>query len=167
MAKKATRKRSTTPPQQAAPHKAPAKTGRPSSYRPEYAEQAQKLCRFGATDADLADFFGVTEQTVNNWKDAHPEFFESLNAGKDVADERVVQSLYQRALGYSHSAVKIFANGGDVIEAPYTEHYPPDTTACIFWLKNRRKDQWRDKQDVEHSGHVTLEEILALSQRPA
>ena len=46
---------------------------------------------------------------------------------------------------------------------PYTEHYPPDTTACIFWLKNRQKAAWRDRQEVEHSGKVSLEELVSGS----
>lgn len=131
---------------------------RPSSYRPEFAEQARKLCLLGATDKDLAGFFNVSEQTVNAWKGAHPEFLESLKDGKERADAMVAERLYRRALGYEHPAVKIFADpksGAEQI-VDYTEIYPPDTTAAIFWLKNRRPDLWRDKQDVEHSGQVNV-----------
>ncbi len=81
--------------------------GRPTSYRPEYAEQALKLCRLGATDKELADFFEVAESTVNLWKIEHPEFSESLKAGKAQADAEVADKLFKRATGYSHSAVKI------------------------------------------------------------
>ena len=127
--------------------------GRPSSYKPEYAPQAVKLCRLGATDAEMADFFGVSEQTINAWKNAHPEFLESLKAGKLEADANVADRLYQRAMGYTHEAVKIAANPqGDHVAVPYTEHYAPDTTAAIFWLKNRRPDQWRDKHTQELTG---------------
>lgn len=125
------------------------KTGRPSSYRAEFAKQAYSLCLLGATDADLARAFDVSEQTVNAWKSAHPDFLESLKAGKEQADAKVAQSLFRRATGYSHRAVKIFCNAGVVTEAPYIERYPPDTTAAIFWLKNRRPDQWRDRQPEE------------------
>lgn len=136
--------------------------GRPSSFKPEYCAQAAKLTALGATDREVADFFEVTEQTVNNWKVAHPEFFESLKLGKEQADNRVEQSLYRRALGYSHDAVKITVNSaGEEKITPYVERYPPDTTACIFWLKNRRKDTWRDKHDVEHTGKLTLEQLIA------
>jgi hypothetical protein len=129
-----------------------AKTGRPSSFREEYSEQAFKLCLLGATDKQLADFFEVSEQTLNAWKKARPEFLESLKRGKDQADATVAQSLYRRALGYSHDAVKIFNDQGKPLVVPHTEHYPPDTTACIFWLKNRQKDKWSDKQDHEVTG---------------
>jgi transcriptional regulator with XRE-family HTH domain len=121
---------------------APAKGGRPSLYKLEYAEQAKKLCRLGATDKELADFFGVTEQTVNNWKTSYSEFFESLKSGKQLADAEVADKLFQRATGYSHPAVKFFMFQGTVIREDYTEHYAPDTTAAIFWLKNRRRDLW-------------------------
>jgi hypothetical protein len=127
--------------------------GRPSSYRPEFAEQAEKLCRLGATDAEMADFFGVDERTINRWKSDHPEFCQSLKAGKLEADANVANRLYQRAMGYSHAAVKIAVSPtGEHHQVPYTEHYAPDTTAAIFWLKNRRPDQWREKQTHEMTG---------------
>ena len=73
-----------------------------------------------------------------------------LDAGKQAADDRVERSLYQRANGYSHPAVKTFmTRDGKTVEHKYTEHYPPDTTAAIFFLKNRRPDRWRDVQNIE------------------
>ena len=122
---------------------------RPSKYKQEYADQAYKLCLLGATDKELADFFGTTEQSINAWKDKYSEFFESIKRGKDDADAKIAQSLYHRAKGYKHEAVKILQHNGEVIQVPYTEHYPPDTTACIFWLKNRQPKLWRDKQEHE------------------
>lgn len=126
---------------------------RPSSFKPEFAEQAEKLCKLGATDKEMADFFGVSEQTINAWKQAHPEFLESLKKGKMLADANVADRLFSRAMGYSHDAVKIAVKpGGEHAIIPFTEHYPPDTTAAIFWLKNRRPDQWREKQTTELTG---------------
>ena len=132
--------------------------GRPSKYTQEFAVQAGKLCAFGATDADLADFFDVSVRTIPRWAAEYPEFCQALKAGKSAADDRVERSLYQRALGYSHEAVKIFMPAGsrEPVYATYTEHYPPDTTACIFWLKNRRPEEWREKLDHEHGGNVGL-----------
>ena len=153
--------------------------GRPSSYKPEYAKQAAKLCKLGATDREMADFFGVVESTLNLWKLDFPEFSESLKLAKGEADARVEKSLYRRALGYSHDAVKIFHDQNGTTEVPYTEHYPPDTTACIFWLKNRKPGEWRDKIDVDdgiNRDRVTkllelvegrLGELEAPSQKPA
>lgn len=126
--------------------------GRPSKYKPEYAKKAEKLCLLGATDEDLADFFEVGIRTISNWKAQHPEFLQALKTAKEAADERVERSLYHRAVGYSYDAVHFSSFQGSVTETPYREHCPPDTTAQIFWLKNRRPDQWRDKQIQEVTG---------------
>lgn len=125
--------------------------GQPEKYQKEYADLAYKFCLLGADDAQLAEMFAVQESTINNWKLRHPEFLESIKKGKNIADANVADSLYRKALGYSHDAVKIFNDEGSPMEVPYVEHYPPDTTAAIFWLKNRQKKNWRDKQDVEHT----------------
>lgn len=125
---------------------------RPSEYKAEYAEQAYKLCLLGATDKELADFFQVTEQTVNNWKRAQPEFFESITRGKMMADAQVAESLFKRALGYSHQAEKIMVVAGTVAREEYTEHYPPDTPAASLWLRNRQPEKWRDRQQTELTG---------------
>lgn len=149
------------------------KRGRPTSYDPEFAKQAEKLCKLGATDADLADFFGVHIRTVANWKAAHSEFLQALKAGKDEADDRVERSLYQRAVGYSCDAVKIFmpANALKPVYAEFVEHHAPDTTAAIFWLKNRRPDQWRDKATQEitgpDGGPVQIQRIELVPVAPA
>jgi transcriptional regulator with XRE-family HTH domain len=125
---------------------------RPSKYRSEFAEQARKLCRLGATDKEISEFFGIGEATLNRWKNDHPEFRESLKSGKALADAEVADKLFKRATGYSHDAVKIFNDEGVPLIVPYTENYPPDTTAAIFWLKNRRPDLWRDKVQQEVTG---------------
>mgnify|MGYP000255228227 CR=1 FL=1 len=122
---------------------------RPSRYKAEFAEQAAKLCRLGATDKELAEFFGVTEKTINNWKGAHPEFLQSLKAGKQMADAEVADKLFQRAIGYSHPDTHISNYQGLITVTPITKHYPPDPTSMIFWLKNRRPDLWRDKPEPD------------------
>lgn len=137
--------------------------GRPTKYDPEYPEKARKLYEHGCTDREVAEFFGVHETTLRNWSAEHPEFFMALKLGKAAADDRVEQSLYRRALGYSHDAVKILQNNGEPVVVPFVEHYPPDTTAGIFWLKNRRPDKWRDVKAVEHSGAVTHRHVSELS----
>ncbi len=122
--------------------------GRPTLYRDEYAEQAYKLTILGLTDAELADFFGVHEDTVNEWKKVHPNFSVSITRGKTIADADVAVKLRERALGYSHPAVKIFMPAGaeKPVYAEYIEHYPPDTNAASLWLRNRQPKKWRDKQ---------------------
>lgn len=126
--------------------------GRPSSYKPDFARQAERLALLGATDRDVAEFFEVAESTVQQWKIVHPDFSEALKVGKETADNRVVQSLYRRATGYSYDAVKIFKPKGEAPTiVPYVEHVPPDPTSMIFWLKNRDKANWRDKVEHEHT----------------
>lgn len=128
--------------------------GRPSLYDESYPKQAEKLCRLGATDQEIADFFEVDIRTVYRWKTLHEEFCQALKAGKDEADDRVERSLYQKAVGYEQDEVKIFMPAGadEPVYAPFRAKVAPDTTAAIFWLKNRRPGEWRDKQTLEHTG---------------
>jgi transcriptional regulator with XRE-family HTH domain len=125
--------------------------GRPTLYKPAYAAQAAKACQAGFTDQELADLFGVAVSTISAWKAEHVEFSEALKAGKAEADDRVERALYHRAIGYSHEVEKPMVVDKDVRIVTYTERMPPDTTACIFWLKNRNPEEWRDKTQVEPS----------------
>ncbi len=138
--------------------------GRPTRYRAEYAEQASKLCKLGLTDKEMAKFFEVSESTLNNWKQSHPAFLESLKAGKDLADAEVAAKLFHRATGYEHPEDDIRAINGEIVITPTIKHYPPDTTAAIFWLKNRQPARWRDKPEAEQSGdgvHKVLSDLIA------
>lgn len=124
-------------------------------WRPEYVEMAKKLCsQFGATDQDLADFFGVTTRTIHNWYLRFPEFREAVKLAKEFADDRVEQSLYRRAIGYTVETEKILMPKGALVPVvvPTSEYVGPDTTACIFWLKNRRRGEWRDRVDTHING---------------
>lgn len=144
------------------PDKPEAVTGRPSKYKPTFAKQAEKLCTLGATDEDLADFFEVGIRTIANWKTQHEDFLQALKGGKAQADDRVEHSLYQRAVGYTFDSEKVFNNRGEIVRAKTREHCPPDVTAQIFWLKNRRPDEWRDKVQNEHTGNVRVEVVSFL-----
>lgn len=140
--------------------------GRPTKYKPEFDEQARKLCLLGATDQEIADFFDVDVRSIYRWKAEHDGFCQSLSAGKEVADERVRRSLYQRAVGYEQEEVKIFmpANAAAPVYAPYRAKIAPDTTAAIFWLKNRDPENWRDKQILAGDSNSPLTvQILKLS----
>lgn len=131
--------------------KPPAKNGRPTVFKPEYVAQAESLCQLGATEADLANFFNVSTVTLWRWRSKYADFCNALKVGKDAADQRVISSLYHRATGYTYDAVKIFPPAGKrktPLIVPYKEHVPPDTTAAIFWLKNRKRKDWSDYHDV-------------------
>lgn len=130
--------------------------GRPTSYKKEYAEQAYKFCLLGATNAQLAEFFEVSESTIDNWLKDKKEFLGAVKEGREIADARVGESLYQRATGYQHEEDKIFCTDGKVTTVKTTKHYPPDATSMIFWLKNRQRDKWREKTEHEHSGSVSV-----------
>lgn len=130
--------------------------GRPTKYKEEYVEQGYKLCLLGATDKQIADFFEVDERTINRWKKDHEEFCLSLKRGKILADAEIADKLYHRAKGYEHPEDKIFNADGRPLIVPTIKHYPPDTTAAIFWLKNRQPSIWRDKQDIEHKGNMAV-----------
>lgn len=136
--------------------------GRPTVYKDDYAKQAEKLALLGATDQEMADFFEVDVRTIYRWKHDHDAFCQALKAGKDVADERVERSLYQKAIGYEQDEVKIFMPGGasEPVYAPFRAKIAPDTTAAIFWLKNRRSKDWRDKTEQEVSGELTVNKVV-------
>lgn len=140
--------------------------GRPTKYKPEYAKQAAKLCQLGATDADLSDFFEVSRSTINLWKIEFAEFSDALNVGKRPADERVKASLYHRAVGYSHPDVDIKVIDGQIITTEIIKHYPPDTTAAIFWLKNRLPDEFRANNEQEPPEAKPVVINLVQAQKP-
>lgn len=130
----------------------PRGSGRKPAYKPEYAQIAAVMCEMGAIDLDLAKAFNTSRSTISLWKNKYPDFMAALTKGKEMADEKVKRSLFERATGYSHPEDKIFCDvkSGMTEIVPTTKHYPPDTTACIFWLKNRDSENWRDRQ--EHTG---------------
>jgi len=141
--------------------KKPAKTGRPSMFSSEMERQSKILAEKGFTDKEIAEVIGITEQTLNNWKKSQPEFFESLKDWKEKADRKVERSLYERACGYKHPEVHISNYQGVITTTDITKQYPPDTTAAIFWLKNRDKEHWRDKSEVDYKLNIDdLNKIL-------
>ena len=131
------------------------KPGRPSKYKPEFIEQAKNYVALGATDEQLASFFEVNTSTIYQWKLDYPDFSNALKVSKEVYDSQIERSLAERARGYSHPEDKIFVSQGETIVVPTIKHYPPDTTACIFWLKNRQPQAWRDVQ--HHDTSIKLE----------
>lgn len=140
--------------------------GRPSKFKPEFIDQAEKLCKLGATDLDIADFFGVDVRTLYRWKGENEAFCQALKAGKAEADARVERSLFARANGYEHDEVDIRVVAGEIVQTPIRKVYAPDTTACIFWLKNRKPGEWRDKTETEHSGTIQFSKVTREIVRP-
>lgn len=134
--------------------------GRDSKYHPEFAEQARKLCLLGATDTELASFFDVSESTINNWKQQHPAFLESIRAGKMKADAEVAESLYKRATGHHIQAEKLVKKDDGSFEAiRYQQFLPGDPVAAYKWLTNRRRQNWSDRSAVEMQAEITVNKI--------
>ena len=117
--------------------------------------------RDGLTDKQIASNLGISEDTFYKYKKEHSEFSESLKKGKEVVDYEVENALLKRALGYEYieTTRERFWNEAKGIHEmkitkEVTKQVPPDTTAQIFWLKNRKPKEWRDKQQIEHSGEI-------------
>ena len=136
-----------------------AKRGAPSSFKPEYCDLAGTFCRLGATNEDFGRMFDVTRRMIDYWMVDFPDFAAAIRAGRAIADANVAEKLHARAVGHSHPALKIMRSGGQPLTVPYIQHYPPDTQACLFWLRNRRPQDWREKIEHEHSD---ASDMLAL-----
>lgn len=125
-------------------------------HRAEMLTEARELGISGATNFEAAQHFGVSERTINLWRARDPQFNEAMKIGNDLADDLIERTLYHKARGYTFHSEKIFQHEGKVIRVPTVEHAAPDTTAMIFWLKNRRRDRWTDQQNVNLTGAVDL-----------
>lgn len=138
--------------------------GRPTDYRPEYPELAATMALSGATDAEIAEEFDVSVTTLYAWRAKYPEFLAALKYGKENANDRVERSLYHRAVGFTHPAVKIsFDKDGSPLFAQYMEYYPPDTGAAKLWLLNRRPAEWRDKSPGESAENPLHLQVRTLN----
>jgi len=127
----------------------------------EKLEVIEGWARDGLTDKQIAHNMGISEVTLNSYKKKYPKFLKSLKAGKEVVDRKVENALLNRALGYEYDEVT-----KELVEDPrtgesklrptkvVTKEVKPDTTAQIFWLKNRKPDVWRDKRDIDLTGAV-------------
>jgi hypothetical protein len=135
--------------------------GRPSKRDTINLQQVAILASFGLTDIQIAQALGISERTLNYYK-KDDEFLQSLKSGKAISDERVERALYERAIGYEHPDTDIRVVANQIVETALIKYYPPDTTACIFWLKNRKPDVWKDKlaQQVGLDA-ATIEVILS------
>lgn len=128
--------------------------GRPTLYKPTYAEVARRMCAQGATHADLADRFGVTIDTIVAWQFEHQAFSAACRLGQEAADDRVEPSLYDRAIGYTYDG------------EPIRECVPPDTRAAKFWLHNRRPDPSKQPEAEEDPLLAFLRSINGRVLRP-
>ncbi|WP_102274082.1 transposase [Cytobacillus massiliigabonensis] len=154
------------------------KTGAKGKYlewiEPEGLIKLEGWARDGLTDEQIAQNIGIRRETLYDWKKKYSNISNALKRGKEVIDIQVENALLKRALGYEFEEVtyeqipiKPYINDeGKVVEyelgvtKKVKKQVAPDVTAQIFWLKNRRPDKWRDKQDVEHSGSMEVNNPL-------
>ncbi|WP_195397856.1 helix-turn-helix domain-containing protein [Holdemania sp. 1001302B_160321_E10] len=115
--------------------------------------------RDGAIERDIAKKLGVSESTFSGYKKEHPELMETLTVNKEVADARVESALYKRAIGYEYTETSKEVGPDGVKIKTTTKQVAPDVTAQIYWLKNRRPDRWKDKQDISIEGALKVEII--------
>jgi len=116
---------------------------RRGDYHPSYAALARKCAMvYGTTKAELATFFGVPESAISRWTKDHADFADALRITREQVDAEVAVRLFRRATGYSCPATKIFMTEDGPVSVSYTEHYPPDTAAAIFWLRVRQREKW-------------------------
>ena len=125
---------------------------------PEGLLKLEGWARDGLTDEQIAQKIGIHRDTLNEWKKKYSDISDTLKRGKEVVDLRVENALLKRALGYEYEEVSEKYESGTLPEKKVTKkQVVPDTTAQIFWLKNRRPDKWKDKQDVQVSGELKTE----------
>lgn len=108
----------------------------------KYVKMCYQLALLGHKDHEISQVLGVDQKLFDKWQLRHPELSQALQEGRDVADARVAESLYRRALGYSHPEDHITNYKGEITITPTIKNYPPDTAAAVAWLKNRQKEKW-------------------------
>lgn len=152
------------------PRKRKPGAGRPTVYDPvSCCAIVRKLRGEAKTTVEIAATLGVARSTFDEWRKTHPEFRAALEEGDEDADLRIERALFERAVGYKHPETKLMVTSGghgvgsSVERHEVTTHYPPDPTCLKFWLTNRRRKFWSDKQKIEHGGTLTLEQLLAQS----
>jgi len=107
--------------------------GRPTKYDADYhPRSALEMASQGLIVAEMAATWGVAKSTVYEWRGKHPEFSDALKTGADNVDDQIEKALYNKALD-------------------------GDTTAMIFWLKNRRSNTWRDRHIQKLEGEVKID----------
>jgi len=132
--------------------------GRRSKYDDTFPALAEKYAREGLTDVQISAKLGISEHTINSYKKKYPQFDQALTRGKAPVDLKVENALLRSAVGYEveYLEEELDAAGKVVKSKRGATHVKPNPTSLIFWLKNRRPDRWRDRQDIEHTGEIKI-----------
>jgi len=131
--------------------------GRPTKYKEEFCELVHNYCLLGATNEDLAKFLCVGLSSIDKWIREKPKFSSAVKSGREEADAQVAKSLFKRATGFSCKETKTASHEGRITDTmDIDKHYPPDVNAQTFWLRNRRPDLWREKQEIESTNKTEM-----------
>ena len=142
--------------------------GRPAVYRAEFAEVARSCCALGATNETLAERFAVSRRTIDRWIAGIPDFRNAVTEGREIADGKVASALFARATGMAQQMTKVFCHNGQPLTVNYTVELPPDVRACMFWLRNRLPEQWRENRPLaEASDGLSFEDLEEADRRVA
>lgn len=144
-------------------------TGGITKYKECYNDRAYKLAKIGATNALIAKKLKVNISTLFNWTKTHPGLKDSIICGRTEFESEVERALMKRAVGFTFNETKtIYNKDDDVITKHVTsKYYPPETSAAVFWLKNKFPDRWKERvESTVGLNDVTrsfLEQVINLS----
>lgn len=138
----------------------------PGKYHKWIAEEGllkiEGWARDGLVDEQIANNIGIHPSTLYDWQNKYPDITEALKKGKEVVDRQVENALLKRALGYKYEELRVEEFEGTTKTIRTIKEVAPDTTAQIFWLKNRKPVEWRDKRDIKHSGSLNSEVVIEI-----
>lgn len=149
--------------------------GRPSAWHDGFIHLVSQMTLVGANQTQVARLLGVAHDTISAWMRDKPGFSEAIKQARENADLEVEDALRKRALGFEHASEKIFCTkDGDIVRANCTVKYPPDSTAALFWLKNRHPVRWREQvapdgptpEDAKRLLREELKELDEAIQQP-
>lgn len=124
--------------------------------------ELRKLYETGHTDAFIADFLNVNIKSFKTWIKGYPLFKDRIDSWKALADDRVVKSMYEKAIGYTHKETKLFQHEGNILSKKIEKHYPPDYSAGSLWLRNRQRDEWKDIKDMSTKTELNVDGQLKV-----
>ena len=142
------------------------KIGRPTLKTEDRINKTLELAREGKTNKQIAEIIGVVESTVKRWMSLDFEFSAAVKQLKQEADELVEASLFKSALGYDRTLKKNLVTKDKVIPYEDTTYYPPNPTSMIFWLKNRKPKQWKDRVEIQSDMKETLMVVAGGNKLP-
>ena len=124
----------------------------------------EKLCKAGWTDQAMAEFFGVSHDTLSRWRKRYPDIDKEMTDWKNEADEKVERAMYDRAKGFYAKETLVFCNQGVVTEHEVLKYYPPSEVAGIFWLTNRKRHDWKRTRGEDAADPLSVKVYQVMNQ---